>query len=152
MARVTLHVQCVARFSDGKEKIVGDIEAYNTCPVEEATTIASSIWKAVGNLGFTNPTLSTNPELWEPILNRRAKILFAYYLSQKRKEGIEIHPSQTRADVGQIIRDLNDQNPGLNVTLDEGMEIVEEAAAIVYEETFRKKRIKFGTPQVEQAK
>ena len=149
MSRVVLEVRYVARFADGTtEKTIGVTKFPGTCDVTAASegvrTMAGAIDKTQASVVFgTGATeVIDDPEQWPLNWERRGKILYAYYLKQKREDGIDIHPNNVRTEAGVIAKELSDQNPGLNVTLDEVVEILAEVADVLYEETFRRKRTK----------
>lgn len=148
MALVSLEVRYVARLADGSEWNIGSTWFAKTCDLlaapKEVTLFAGAIEMASSNLGESHHSIShgTPEQGWMRNWERRGRILFAHYIELKRKEGLLIHPQNLRTEAGRLSKDLNDQYPGLNTTLDEIIEIFGETAETLFEETFHKKRQK----------
>ncbi|HYE22743.1 MAG TPA: hypothetical protein VD998_04100 [Verrucomicrobiae bacterium] len=107
----------------------------------QAWSVATDLRSLFGGLQIENDDpCDKPPALWRPMIpERKARILEAILHMQAREEGFKLGPD-VKSMLGEKIKILNQQNPGLNLTLEELLPLAEEFARIAFEESFKPSR------------
>ncbi|MGE5298104.1 MAG: hypothetical protein ACM3KM_03000 [Acidobacteriaceae bacterium] len=71
---------------------------------------------------------------------RRGQIALASLHYKLLKEGMNLHPQNLRSQMGNLVNELNKQNPTLNLTQDEANEFLFDLAMFLTNEAFRPNR------------
>ena len=68
---------------------------------------------------------------------RKGQIALALLKLTMLREGIHLHPQNLRSKVGKAVQDLNELNPGLDLSFDEAVELFHEFVQFASDEAFK---------------
>lgn len=85
-------------------------------------------------------SFSTHPANWGPSVIRRGELTLAFLKMAKLEDGIDLHPQKLRSSMGNQIKKLNDLFPGLNMTDEEGRDLVVQLIEFLTKELLKPNR------------
>lgn len=128
---------------DGKEYLVGKAD-YRS--VIEPGPFTSTVTRMVGGLEDRVPKLGpvrhtiVEPADWKETGERKGQIALAVLKLKTLRDGIKLHPNDLRSETGNTVKQLNELDPSLNLTLDEALKLYREFVDLASEAAFKQSK------------